>query len=59
MGILLEADYKGVLQGKEPVIEGLKKAFSDRARGGPGLTYEMVQRDSGRFSLGMRVVGGG
>jgi hypothetical protein len=28
MGILLEADYKGVLQGKQSPISGLQKAFS-------------------------------
>jgi hypothetical protein len=28
MGILLEADYKGVLQGKEPIMAGLQRAFS-------------------------------
>ncbi|KZF21737.1 NAD(P)-binding protein [Xylona heveae TC161] len=28
MGILLEADYKGVLQGKEPIWSGLQRAFS-------------------------------
>ncbi|KAI9665441.1 MAG: hypothetical protein M1829_005720 [Trizodia sp. TS-e1964] len=28
MGILLEADYKGVLQGKEPIYSGLQRAFS-------------------------------
>ena len=28
MGILLEADYKGVLQGKESVTSGLRRAFS-------------------------------
>ena len=28
MGILLEADYKGVLQGKESVLSGLSRAFS-------------------------------
>ena len=28
MGILLEADYKGVLQGRESPISGLRKAFS-------------------------------
>lgn len=28
MGILLEADYKGVLQGKESPIAGLRRAFS-------------------------------
>ena len=28
MGILLEADYKGVLQGKESPVKGLRRAFS-------------------------------
>ena len=28
MGILLEADYKGVLQGKESIFAGLSRAFS-------------------------------
>ncbi|KAL9100304.1 MAG: hypothetical protein Q9163_004303 [Psora crenata] len=28
MGILLEADYKGVISGKESVVSGLKRAFS-------------------------------
>jgi len=28
MGILLEADYKGVLSGKESIISGLSRAFS-------------------------------
>ncbi|KAI5781202.1 hypothetical protein EDC01DRAFT_666718 [Geopyxis carbonaria] len=54
MGILLEADYKGVLQGKEPVWAGLKKAF-DSARGTgentvrvgeAGLSYETMNRDT-------------
>ncbi|TGZ80032.1 NAD(P)-binding protein [Ascodesmis nigricans] len=54
LGILLEADYKGVLQGKEPVLKGLMKAF-DSARatgrntireGGKGLSYETMNRDS-------------
>lgn len=30
MGILLEADYKGVLQGKESIISGLQRAFRPR-----------------------------
>lgn len=34
MGILLEADYKGVLQGKESPISGLKRAFSATKQGG-------------------------
>ncbi|GAB7357311.1 hypothetical protein MBLNU459_g8273t1 [Dothideomycetes sp. NU459] len=33
MGILLEADYKGVLTGKEPVVAGLKRAFSSTKKG--------------------------
>lgn len=33
MGILLEADYKGVLQGKEPVWSGLQRAFSSTKMG--------------------------
>lgn len=33
MGILLEADYKGVLTGKEPIIAGLKRAFSSTKQG--------------------------
>lgn len=32
MGILLEADYKGVLSGRESPISGLKKAFSSAPR---------------------------
>ncbi|KAI9766477.1 MAG: hypothetical protein M1839_004898 [Geoglossum umbratile] len=61
MGILLEADYKGVLQGKESVTSGLQKAFStsngggqnllergesESIRGGRRLTYESMNRDS-------------
>lgn len=34
MGILLEADYKGVVSGKESPIAGLRKAF-DSTRGSP------------------------
>lgn len=34
MGILLEADYKGVLQGKEPVWAGLQRAFLSTKMGG-------------------------
>ncbi|KAF1816652.1 NAD dependent epimerase/dehydratase family protein-like protein [Eremomyces bilateralis CBS 781.70] len=33
MGILLEADYKGVIQGKESPIRGLQRAFSATKRG--------------------------
>lgn len=33
MGILLEADYKGVVQGREPIISGLQRAFSSSKLG--------------------------
>jgi hypothetical protein len=33
MGILLEADYKGVLQGKETPWSGLSRAFSPNKQG--------------------------
>jgi hypothetical protein len=33
MGILLEADYKGVISGKESPISGLQRAFSSTKRG--------------------------
>jgi hypothetical protein len=50
MGILLEADYKGVLQGKESPWSGLQRAFSstkdrtqnplDRKEGEPSRPQE-------------------
>ncbi len=55
MGILLEADYKGLLSGKEPIVSGVKKVF-DSARGtgantvreGKGnFSYETMNRDTG------------
>ena len=33
MGILLEADYKGIVQGKESLMDGWRKLYSS-ARGG-------------------------
>lgn len=33
MGILLEADYKGVVQGREPIMSGLQRAFSSSKLG--------------------------
>lgn len=33
MGILLEADYKGVVQGREPLLSGLQKVFSSSRLG--------------------------
>nr|OQO23790.1 hypothetical protein B0A51_06739 [Rachicladosporium sp. CCFEE 5018] len=62
MGILLEADYKGVVSGKESPISGLRRAFSATKKGSstnplesdeiePGesdgqITYELMNRDS-------------
>jgi len=46
MGILLEADYKGVLQGRESPIAGLRKAFSARKSGASGNPLER-QRGEG------------
>jgi hypothetical protein len=43
MGILLEADYKGVVQGREPIISGLQKAFSPSKRG----SQNPLQRQEG------------
>lgn len=76
MGILLEADYKGVLQGRESPVAGLRKAFSARKMGsrgnplerdvkggeqvevgGDGVTYELVNRDSGMFPWAVGVLG--
>ncbi|EED15015.1 hypothetical protein TSTA_044810 [Talaromyces stipitatus ATCC 10500] len=43
MGILLEADYKGVVQGKESIITGLQRAFSSTKRG----TQDPLNRAAG------------
>lgn len=53
MGILLEADYKGVLTGKESPIAGLRRAFSATKQGGntnpmeqkPGQQIEPGEKD--------------
>jgi len=53
MGILLEADYKGVLTGKESPISGLRRAFSPTKQGGnispldrqPGQNVEAAETD--------------
>ncbi|KAJ5126103.1 hypothetical protein N7448_005413 [Penicillium atrosanguineum] len=37
MGILLEADYKGVVQGREPILSGLQRAFSSSKLGSQDL----------------------
>ncbi|KAI7927673.1 NAD dependent epimerase/dehydratase [Pyricularia oryzae] len=47
MGILLEADYKGAISGRENPVQGLKKAFAAKPPSDPRqLTYEMMNRDS-------------
>ena len=61
MGILLEADYKSVLSGKESPLAGLQRAFSAKSTPNPlesdtvqrnppteasQLTYENMNRDS-------------
>jgi uncharacterized protein YbjT (DUF2867 family) len=59
LGILLEADYKGVLTGKEPIVEGLKRAFDSTRHtgkntvraGNASLSYETMNRDTGRCSV--------
>jgi hypothetical protein len=59
MGILLEADYKGVVSGRESPIKGLQRAFSKTKAGTQNpltrkegesdgqLTYEIMNRDTG------------
>jgi hypothetical protein len=44
MGILLEADYKGILQGKEPLLDGLKKLYAS-TRG--GASANPLEQDMG------------
>lgn len=45
MGILLEADYKGVLQGRENPFYGLKRAFSNEGRPGNPLERRVDGKD--------------
>ncbi len=40
MGILLEADYKGVITGKESIFSGLSRAFSGTKSGSSGNPLE-------------------
>ncbi|EME84372.1 uncharacterized protein MYCFIDRAFT_133629 [Pseudocercospora fijiensis CIRAD86] len=44
MGILLEADYKGALTGKESPIAGLRRAFSAQKQGGNSNPLQKGQR---------------
>lgn len=58
MGILLEADYKGVISGRESPISGLKKAFSSSPRpsanplerGAPDLEPPRQQGGTGQLT---------
>jgi hypothetical protein len=43
MGILLEADYKGILQGKGSIVSGLQRAFESLRFGG----QNSLQRSEG------------
>lgn len=43
MGILLEADYKRVVQGKESIVSGLRRAFSPSKKG----TQDPLNRQAG------------
>ena len=47
MGILLEADYKGVLQGKESIWGGLSRAFSGSKGGAKVNPLERREGEEG------------
>lgn len=53
MGILLEMDYKNLLQGQGSLVTGLRKAFRCPSQGDGAtknqLTYKTMNTDSGRF----------
>ncbi|GAQ08139.1 uncharacterized protein C1840.09 [Aspergillus lentulus] len=46
MGILIEADYKGVVRGKEPIVSGLQRAFSSSKLGSQN---PLTRRDGERL----------
>ena len=48
MGILLEADYKGVLQGRESPVAGLRRAFSGSKMGSSQNPLEKIQGEEGK-----------
>ncbi|ERF74961.1 hypothetical protein EPUS_05169 [Endocarpon pusillum Z07020] len=52
MGILLEADYKGVITGKESVFSGLSRAFSSTKSGSSGNPLE--REPGGELAAGER-----
>ncbi|KAL8870944.1 MAG: hypothetical protein Q9174_003126 [Haloplaca sp. 1 TL-2023] len=52
MGILLEADYKGVLTGKESVWSGLQRAFSQTKAGSQANPLERGMEGEGELKSG-------
>ena len=52
MGILLEADYKGVVTGKENPISGLRRAFSSTKKGANRNPLEDVDGEEGGVEAG-------
>lgn len=53
MGILLEADYKGVVSGKESPISGLRRAFSSTKQGSVRNPLEKGEEQSNDDSIGI------
>ncbi|KAK5100271.1 hypothetical protein LTR70_001741 [Exophiala xenobiotica] len=53
MGILLEADYKGVVSGKESPISGLRRAFSSTKQGSVRNPLEKGEEQSGDDGIGI------
>ncbi|WEW61753.1 hypothetical protein PRK78_007247 [Emydomyces testavorans] len=52
LGILLEADYKGIVQGREPLFGGIQKMFcssksleNGKQKNPPHLSYAVMNRD--------------
>lgn len=53
MGILLEADYKGVVSGKESPISGLQRAFSRTKKGSVRNPLDKGETGSGGDGIGV------
>lgn len=53
MGILLEADYKGVVTGKESPISGLRRAFSATKKGSARNPLERGEESSNDEGIGI------
>ncbi|ERS99351.1 hypothetical protein HMPREF1624_04550 [Sporothrix schenckii ATCC 58251] len=65
LGILLEADYKGILSGQESPITGIKMVLggaasppSDPSKAKDGMTYERMNRDSAVLAAQAAAEGG-